>query len=51
MLEWLKRHAWKVCIPQKGIVGSNPTLSAEVVIIFLNNIKQSKKPSRLCESC
>ena len=29
MLEWLKRHAWKACIPQKGIRGSNPRLSAE----------------------
>jgi hypothetical protein len=26
--EWSKAHAWKVCIPQKGIVGSNPTFSA-----------------------
>ena len=24
MLEWLKRHAWKACIPLKGIRGSNP---------------------------
>ena len=29
MLEWLKRHAWKACIPLKGIGGSNPPLSAE----------------------
>ncbi len=28
VLEWLKRHAWKACIPLKGIVGSNPILSA-----------------------
>ncbi len=28
MLEWLKRHAWKVCIPPKGIQGSNPCFSA-----------------------
>ena len=28
MLEWLKRHAWKACIPPKGIRGSNPRLSA-----------------------
>ncbi len=28
MSEWSKEHAWKVCIPHKGIVGSNPTLSA-----------------------
>ncbi len=26
--EWSKAHAWKACIPLKGIVGSNPTLSA-----------------------
>ena len=30
MLEWLKRHAWKACIPLKGIRGSNPCLSAEL---------------------
>ena len=29
MLEWLKRHAWKACIPQKGIGGSNPPRSAK----------------------
>ena len=28
MLDWLKRHAWKACIPLKGIPGSNPGLSA-----------------------
>ena len=28
MLEWLKRHAWKACIPLKGIRGSNPPYSA-----------------------
>ena len=31
MLEWLKRHAWKACIPLKGIGGSNPPLSAFTV--------------------
>ena len=30
MLEWLKRHAWKACIRQKRIGGSNPRLSAEL---------------------
>ena len=30
MLEWLKRHAWKACIPLKGIGGSNPPLSAKI---------------------
>lgn len=28
MLEWLKRHAWKACKPQKGFGGSNPPHSA-----------------------
>ena len=28
MSEWSKEHAWKVCIPLKGIEGSNPSLSA-----------------------
>ena len=28
MLEWLKRHAWKACMRQKRISGSNPDLSA-----------------------
>ena len=28
VLEWLKRHAWKACIRQKCIRGSNPRLSA-----------------------
>ena|GEM_PF-1318015 len=27
--EWSKEHAWKVCIPLKGIEGSNPFLSAK----------------------
>ena len=30
VLEWLKRHAWKACIRQKRIGGSNPPLSAKV---------------------
>ena len=29
---WSMAHAWKVCIPQKGIMGSNPILSAEIKI-------------------
>ncbi len=29
MLEWLKRHAWKACVPQKGIASSNLALSAK----------------------
>ena len=29
VLEWLKRHAWKACIRQKRITGSNPVLSAK----------------------
>ena len=31
MTEWLKVRAWKVRIPQKGIVGSNPAVSANGV--------------------
>ena len=29
VLEWLKRHAWKACIRQKRIGGSNPPHSAK----------------------
>jgi|31_taG_2_1085359.scaffolds.fasta_scaffold00050_13 hypothetical protein len=31
--EWSKAHAWKVCIRQKRIEGSNPFLSAKTVIL------------------
>src|SRR4029453_103526 len=24
---WVNRHAWRACVPHKGTVGSNPTLS------------------------
>ena len=27
--EWSKEHAWKVCMAQKVIVGSNPTPSTK----------------------
>ena len=30
VLEWLKRHAWKACIPQKGIPSSNLGHSAKI---------------------
>ena len=33
--EWSKAHAWKVCIHQKCIEGSNPFLSAEYVICVI----------------
>ncbi len=29
MAEWLKAHAWKVCIPHKGIASSNLAFSAK----------------------
>ncbi len=32
--EWSKAHAWKVCIRQKRIEGSNPFLSAIALSIF-----------------
>ena len=35
MLEWLKRHAWKACIGQKPIPGSNPGLSAKIAASLL----------------
>ncbi len=42
MSEWLKEHAWKACVPDKGTVGSNPTLSADNLIKssirFLNKL-------------
>ena len=31
MAEWFKAHAWKACI-ELSIVGSNPTLSANIMI-------------------
>ena len=39
MSEWSKEHAWKVCIRQKRIEGSNPFLSAKNPLI----IKKMKK--------
>ncbi len=30
MAEWSKAHAWKVCMRQNCIVGSNPTFSAMI---------------------
>jgi hypothetical protein len=35
MSEWFKEHAWKVCIRQKCIRGSNPRLSASTAIALL----------------
>ena len=35
MAEWLKAHAWKACILQKGIEGSNPSLSASLIFLRL----------------
>ena len=45
MAEWSKAHAWKVCIRQKRIEGSNPFLSANIYfdkytyINLLNKLK------------
>jgi hypothetical protein len=36
--EWSKEHAWKVCIAQKVIVGSNPILSANSFIPTVNQV-------------
>lgn len=39
--EWLKEHAWKVCIGRKPIGGSNPFLSAKffksLIVKYLQN--------------
>ena len=34
MSEWLKEHAWKVCI-RKRIEGSNPSLSTNFVFLLV----------------
>jgi hypothetical protein len=52
--EWLKEHAWKVCIGQKPIAGSNPALSAKVIqkpgnsrVFYFRAANQTC----LCEQC
>ena len=57
VLEWLKRHAWKACIRQKCIRGSNPRLSAEMkenskekVVTFLGRITMQKGPEYFVEA-
>ena len=42
MAEWSKAHAWKVCIRQKRIEGSNPFLSAKkwIRIYFFISLKR-----------
>ena len=54
MTEWLKVRAWKVRIPQKGIVGSNPAFSANGVrnlgvnsapLVYLLGFNVSLNPS------
>ena len=32
MLEWLKTHAWKACNRRIRFEGSNPSLSAVIII-------------------
>ena len=46
--EWSKAHAWKVCIRQKRIVGSNPTRSATKSSSFRTNVKESVTVARNC---
>ena len=54
MLEWLKRHAWKACILQKSIGGSNPPLSAKHLKLsaqrwaFFVQGRQELAPVRTC---
>ena len=44
MREWLNRAAWKAA-PRKGLVGSNPTLSAQFLsfMYFVYVIRSSRK--------
>ena len=49
MSEWFKEHAWKVCILQKGIAGSNPALSAKLKN-ELNQVKSNSKQSKKIKS-
>ena len=53
VLEWLKRHAWKACIRQKCIAGSNPALSADKILILrrqriveINKIEINQKSNK-----
>jgi hypothetical protein len=39
MSEWFKEHAWKVCIPPKGIQGSNPCLSADYHFTLIKKLE------------
>ena len=34
VLEWLKRHAWKACSRQNWLAGSNPVLSALIIVLM-----------------
>ena len=43
MAEWSKAHAWKVCIRQNRIVGSNPTPSAS-----LRRVKRRRATAGKC---
>ncbi len=49
LLEWLKRHAWKACIPQKGIEGSNPSLSASFSSPFMLLMVNGHLSSAICD--
>jgi hypothetical protein len=49
MQEWLNWHAWRACVPPKGTVGSNPTLSARGRHKFLLDVLQA--PTILRNPC
>src|SRR5690606_27224221 len=53
--EWSKAHAWKVCMLQKGIEGSNPFLSANFQPCTVNtglSVKdRSFAVSKSCHYC
>ena len=50
MAEWSKAHAWKVCIRQKRIEGSNPFLSAKGIhAIGVDFSFEEPSKARFCE--
>ena len=48
MTEWLKVRAWKVRIPQKGIVGSNPAFSAKGKRNLRSRLSEKGLTKKIC---
>jgi hypothetical protein len=50
MAEWSKAHAWKVCIRQKRIMGSNPILSA-INNFSPRSLDKKSEREKICKPC